>query len=427
MQRVLSAAPRRVLAGKKRFSALVSLDYEYPGLPAATPQPAKATSVSVSTLPNGLTVATEDSCVNSTVIMTYPKAGSAGESLDEQGAALMNKCMNFKSGSGLSSILINRTIEDAGGLPFTTLNRAGASLGFTVAPELAAGLVPLLATDCTFEKWDVRDALALANTEAEVAGTSAQIVLTENVFAAAYGPQSPAGRPLYSAPPSLDAIRSFRRRAYGLKDAVLTVTGVKDHAAFCAEVESYLADSPVGAGSLPSMAYIGGESRIATQGSGYAHVAIAFPAPVSSAVATVVKHYFSVVGGPSGVSGFTADGLVGLYAGSASAGAVTDAMVKVATTPVSADTLQRAKSLAKGEALLALESGSKALASAISASVLSGQGFGGPKDIVSAYDAVSEAHVKQALAAMLKSNPSLAAVGDIASVPYHATLRANFA
>lgn len=396
-------------------------------MPTPSPQPAKATSVSVSTLPNGLTVATEDACVNSTVIMTYPKAGSAGESLDEQGAAFANKCMNFKSGSGLSSILINRTIEDAGGLPFTTLSRTGASLGFTVAPEMAAGLVPLLATECSFEKWDVRDALALATTEAEVAGTSAQIVLTENLFAAAYGPQSPAGRPLYSAPPSLDTIRSFRSHAYGLKDAVLTVTGVKDHAAFCAEVGSYLADSPEGSGSLPSMIYIGGESRIATQGSGYAHVAIAFPAPASSAVATVVKHFFSVVGGPSGVSGFSADGLIGLYAGSTSAGAVTDTMIKAATSSVSADTLKRAKALAKGEALLALESGSKALASAISASVLSGQGFGGPKDIVSAYDAVSEAHVKQALATMLKSNPSLAAVGDIASVPYHATLRASFA
>lgn len=31
MHRVLSAAPRRVLSGKKQFSALVSLDYEYPG------------------------------------------------------------------------------------------------------------------------------------------------------------------------------------------------------------------------------------------------------------------------------------------------------------------------------------------------------------------------------------------------------------
>jgi hypothetical protein len=39
---------------------------------------------------------------------------------------------------------------------------------------------------------------------------------------------------------------------------------------------------------------------------------------------------------------------------------------------------------------------------------------------------VSDAEVKDAISAMLKSNPSLAAVGDIAAVPYHAEIIGRF-
>lgn len=382
--------------------------------------------MSVTTLSNGLTVVSEDACLTSTVIMTYPKAGSAGEGLDNQGAALMNKAMNFKSGSGLSTILINRTIEDEGGVLFTNLDRTGASLGYTVAPESAVGLVPLLATDCSFEKWDVRDAVALAKTEAIVAGESAQITLTENLFAAAYGPQSPAGRPLYTTGTPLDKVKAFRSSAYGLNGAILTATGIKDHSAFCTEAESLLADSPAGsADSAPTMSYIGGESRVNVPFAGYAHVALAFAAPGSSAVAGVVKQLFNVLGGESGVSGFSATGLVGLYGGSDSPSSLVDAMTGTVKATISPDVVKRAKSMAKAEALLALDDGSQSLAAAMTAAVMEGSAFSGPADVAKAYDAVTDAQVKEALAAMLKANPCIAAVGDIAAVPYHGTVAAK--
>lgn len=343
--------------------------------------------------------------------------------LGEQGAAFFNKCLNFKSGSGLSTLLINRAIEDEGGRPFTTLDRYSASVGYTVAPEKAVGLVPLLATDCTFEKWDMRDTKILAETEAEEASQSAQIVLTENLFAAAYGPQSPAGRPLYSTGTSVDAIKTFRSRAYGMNGAILTATGVKDHAAFCAEAESLLSDAPGGTPEGPApITYLGGESRVSAPSSGYAHVALAFQSP-SAAVTDVVKQVFNIFGSESGVSGFSTMGLIGVYAGSTSPGSITGALTKTITSTVSPDIVKRAKSLAKAEALFALDGGSKSLAASMTASVLeSGCCFSGPKDVVARYDAVTDAQVKEAISTMLKSNPSLAAVGDITSVSYHATV-----
>ena len=104
--------------------------------------------------------------------MTYPKAGSASESIDEAGAALINKCMAFQSGSGLSTTLVNRTIENEGATPFAKADRTGSTLGYTVERDNALGLVPLLALDCTYEKWDIRDAKKLAKFQVEEANKS---------------------------------------------------------------------------------------------------------------------------------------------------------------------------------------------------------------------------------------------------------------
>lgn len=417
----------------EKASALVAYTFPFllsllhASIPKLSPEPAKATSASVTTLASGLTVVTEGSSSTSTVTLTYPKAGSANEALGEHGAALLNKCLAFRSGSGLSTLLINRTIEDAGGVPTVHTDRQKTVLGYSVTPDNATRLVPLLATSCAFEKWDVRDARTQAQVEIQAASESAQVVLTENLMAAAYGPQSPAGRPLYTSTGiSTDAIVSFRDRAYGINGAVLTATGIRDHGAFCTEVAELLSGSPSGASS-PSAApitYLGGESRVAASGSGYAHVALAFASPASSVLASVVKQLWNLAGMSTGVAGFVGGGTVGVYSGSASPGSIVDAMVAVLTAAPSPDLIKRAKSLAKAEALFGLDGGSQALASAMTAAVLESGTFSGPGTVAKAYDDVTDAQVKEAVAAMLKSNPSLAAVGDITSVPYHATVKA---
>jgi ubiquinol-cytochrome c reductase core subunit 2 len=395
-------------------------------VPATKPEPARATSASVSTLPNGLTVVTEGANTTSTVTITYPKAGSASEQLDEQGAALVNKCLAFNSGSNLSTIRIFRSIENCGGSPLVSMDRTKATVGYTVPPEYAASLVPLLAVDCSFEKWDVRDAKGLAQTVTEEASASAQIVLTESLFAAAYGPQSPAGRSSYAYNVSNSAIKSFRQRAYGINGAVLAATGVKDHAAFCAQVAQLLEDAPVGsAGEKASMAYLGGETRVSAPSAGMAHVALAFKGPESSTVASVIKSLVDIVGLESGVSGFTAPGLVGAYAGGSGAELV-DSITKVVTSSASADIIKRAKSVAKADALFAIDGGSQSLAAVMTSAVMESGSFSGPSDVAKAYDSVSDAQIKQALQAMLSGKPSLAAVGEIHSVPYHATVAARF-
>jgi hypothetical protein len=381
--------------------------------------------VSVSTLANGLTVVTEDASTTSTVTMTYPKAGSASEAIDEQGAALINKLLCFTSGSNMSSVYINRLIEEAGGRPFVNVDRAGATLGYTVTPDQVLPLIPTLAVESSFEKWDMKDAYAQAAIVVEDASTSAQIALTENLYAAAFGPQSPAGRSFYCTSVSKDNVMAFRSRAYGVQGAVLAATGISDHASFCSNVSSLLEGAPAGSGEVGFLKYLGGESRVASPGMGYAHVAMAFAAPVSSVLANVVKQVFTIAGADLGVTGFTATGIVGAYAGGVGA-APMDALSKVMADATSAEVLKRAKLLAKAEALFSIDGGSKSLAACMTSAVLEDSMFSVPADIVNAYDAVSDAEVKDAISAMLKSNPSLAAVGDIAAVPYHAEIIGRF-
>jgi predicted Zn-dependent peptidase len=405
------------------------LHHHLTSLPSLSPEVAKASKASVSTLPSGLIVVTEDASTTSTVTMTYPMAGSGSEMLGEEGAALINKCLAFKSGSGLSTVLINRSIENEGATPFAFADRSGTSLGYTVEPENAIGLVPLLALDCTFEKWDVRDARVLAAYQISEANKSVEIVLTEQIFAAAYGASSPMGRPFFSNNAGTYEVASFRSRVYGVNGAILAATGVKDHAAFCTEVDSVTAQAPRGVGSpVPTASYIGGEARLSAPSIGYAHVALAFEAKVASPIRNVIKQCFRLVGKEAGVSAFSTGGLVGVYAGAPSdgAGALDAALTETLTAKLTPDIIAKAKVMAKAEATFALDCGSKGLAAAMTAAVLETGSFTDAATVAKSYDSIADVDVTSAVSTMLKSNPSLAAVGDIGVVPYQGTYASRF-
>jgi predicted Zn-dependent peptidase len=413
----------------KSFSTLLDPSEEFPGLPLLSPEPAKASKSSVSTLPSGLVVVTEDACSMSTVTMTYPKAGSASESLDEQGAALINKCMAFRTGSGLSTALVNRTIENEGGMPFAKADRVSSTLGYTVEPDTAPVLVPLLALDCAMEKWDVRDAKKLANFQIEEAGKSVEVVLTEQIYAASYGASSPMGRPFYSAAASPYEIASFRNRAYGIHGAILTATGVSDHAGFCEAVESLLAESPPGDSSTPPEAeYLGGEARVSAPGTGYAHVALAFEAKFPPPVRNILKHCYDLTGRDAGASAFATGGMVGVYASAPSegVGSLDSIITDTLTAPLTPELIAKAKLLAKAEATFDLDCGSTGLAAAMTSAVMETGTFADAAFVAESYDSVSDGSIAEAASLMLKTNPALAAVGDISVVPYQGTFASRF-
>lgn len=424
----------------RKFSAIFSMSDQFPDLPSTTPTTAKdASSTSITTLPSGLTIVTEDASTTSTVTLHFPTAGSSSESMSQPGAALLNKCLAFKSGVAssefYSSAALLRTLENGGAKAFAEAGRYGAYLGFTCAPEELDSLVPFLSTECTFEKWDVKDAKKSADVIVESAMSDAQTVLTESLYSAAYGPQSVLGKSFYNSSAPLSAIQSFRESTYGMNGAILSATGVSDHDAFVQSVSESFADANPGPSisgseestSDESSAYMGGESRIFVPSSGYTYLALGLEGPTSSsALRNVIKYCLSLSDGTS--IGFTAPGLVGIYTASpaSSASTLLDSVSTVLDPSYFTEELvARAKQLAKAEALFTLESGnSLSLSNAMAASVLETGSFG-VSHTAEMYDGITHADVMSAMTVALKSNPSVAAVGDIMEIPYQAAIAAK--
>jgi hypothetical protein len=83
--------------------------------------------------------------------------------------------MAWKAGSGVSSLVMLRILEDNGAKPFSTVGRTSATLGYTASPDNAPQLVSLLATNCDYEKWDLRDAKKAASVLVDDASMNTQV------------------------------------------------------------------------------------------------------------------------------------------------------------------------------------------------------------------------------------------------------------
>ena len=249
------------------------------------------------------------------------------------------------------------------------------------------------------------------------------MALTDQIYAAAYGPQSSLGRSYYTPNASRSSIISFRERTYTLNGAVLAATGISDHEAFVRMVEDEFPTAAPPKVEKVENAYLAGEARLDAPSTGCTHLALAFNGPTSTSLANVLKHALVI----SGASAFASSGIFGVYGGSApsDAEATIDSLSKAITSIPSSDIIAKAKAAAKAEALATLSSGSKSLADAMTASIIETCSFS-PSALAESYDAVSEADVKKALNDMKKGGVSLAAVGDLSHVPYRATIAGRF-
>ena len=95
------------------------------------------------------------------------------------------------------------------------------------------------------------------------------------------------------------------------------------------------------------------------------------------------------------------------------------------TSTPSADMVKRAKALAKAEALFGLEDGSQSLANVMATDVLESGSFSAA-GLAEAYDSISDKDVAEAIDAISKSRPAMAAIGNISDVPYHGSIVSRF-
>lgn len=259
-------------------------------------------------------------------------------------------------------------------------------------------------------------------------------VLSDSIFAAAYGAQSPMGKSLYNPSSSTVGIQSFRHKAYGLNGAVLAATGINDHHAFVQAVQELLSESHVG--DAPSVAiatpFLGGEVRINAPSAGMAHVALAFQGPkgATTPLFNIIQQCIELSATTTGsVSAYASSktGLVGLYSASTNGSAATDALCSIMTTIPNSDVISRAKNLAKSKALFSIDGSgdSQTLAGLMTDSIFESGSFG-YNSLSAAYDKVSIDQVQAFFTALGKSVPAFVAVGDLSSVPYHGSIATRF-
>lgn len=411
---------------RRELSALLTPVEEFPGLPSTIPTQLSRRRVLLTTLSNGLTVVSENLCPSSSISLTFPKSGSAFENNKEVGAALVNKYLAFKSGSGLSTALITRNLDDTGATTFATSGRKLSTIGFTTHPDKALNIIPLLATNCTYEKWDLMDARRRADVEFNEAMCSAKTVMSESIFAASFGAQSAMGKPYYSTGASNESIRLFRNRSYVLSNAVLSATGIYDHDVFVRAVEEGLSEATFGTSiDIPKPAFIGSECRVHDPFAEYAYVALAFPYFGSMTLRNVIKRYISL--STQSVSGFATTGLVGGYGviDPERAHKIIDHLCSVFTSTPSISLIERAKFLAKAESIFSLDRGSRFLADFMACSVLEYGKFS-LLDTCTEYDSITPDDISSALSHMAKNVPALAAVGNINTVPYQKSFSDRF-
>ncbi len=278
-------------------------------------------------------------------------------------------------------------------------------------------------------KWDVKEAQDFAAAESKDAESSLMSVVSDSIYAAAYGAQSPLGKSLYSASSSFAGIESFRQRVYGLDGAVLAATGIDDHESFVKAVEEGFSESFVGSNiPAPESAFVGGETRVNAPSVGASHITLAFQGPKNASPLLNVVQSCIELSAEGSISAYSSSksGLVAAYASSTDGAAVTNHLCSVMSSIPSADVIARAKSVAKASALFSIDaSDSQILASVMTDAVLESGSFAAA-DIAAAYDAVSVDEVQAVFSALAGSQPALAAVGDLTTVPYHGAVASKF-
>lgn len=270
------------------------LNEEFAGVPKATPAPASSTGVEVSTLSNGLRVASQDNGNATASVAVYFKAGSRYEAAP--GTAHVLEHVAFNATQKRSTLKFQRDVEDLGAV---VASRAGREV-FSYAGESLRGFAPevtqLLAEAITQPKltfWEVEESKHVLEALIATQQNDTVTALVEGIHAAAFGAGAPLSQ-LYAQPGDLEDINSetlstFLGSRFNASNAVVVGTNV-DHKDLVEIADQYLAALPQGVPTTSvttgapgvhgpaKAAFIGGESHIRSTG-GAAHVALALSAP----------------------------------------------------------------------------------------------------------------------------------------------------
>ncbi|KAL7093703.1 hypothetical protein ACP275_11G055900 [Erythranthe tilingii] len=273
------------LTGEKSSSLTpLGLPLENVTLPPPLPDYVEPGKTRVTTLPNGLKIASETSANPAASIGLYVNCGSIYETPASYGATHLLERMAFKSTTNRSHLRVVREVEAIGGNITASGSREHMSYTYDGLKTYVPRMVELL-VDCVrnpaFLDWEVSEQLRKMSDDISEASKNPLHLLSEAIHSTGYsGPYANALLASESAVTHLNSgvLENFVAENYTASRMVLAASGV-DHDKLLEYAEPLLSDLPsVSPPSVPKDVYTGGDFR--RQGdSGVTHFALAFELP----------------------------------------------------------------------------------------------------------------------------------------------------
>ena len=414
-------------------------------------------TVRITTLPNGLRVATDHlASVETASVGVWIGVGTRQEAPDVNGVAHLLEHMAFKGTERRSARDIAEEIEAVGGSMNAQTSREQTAYFVKVLKgdvKLAVDILADILLHSVYDQTELARERAVILQELGQAEDTPDDVIFDRFQEAAF-PEQALGRPVLGKAEIIDrlpreALVDFRTRHYGAAAMVVAAAGNVDHDELVSLTRRAFASLPeAGDTSYEAARYVGGEHRD-DQDLEQVHLAVGFPG-VSYADP---EYYASMVlatllgGGMSsrlfqeireqrglayGVSAYAAPyldgGVFGVYAGTGEK--ETPELVQVLfeqlsgmRDPVPEEELQRARTQMRAGILMSLES-TGARMEALGSQLLI---YGRPipvEEMVRKIDGVSAADVAQVADRIFSGRPTLAAMGPLGGLePYDKLLR----
>ncbi|XP_073150192.1 mitochondrial-processing peptidase subunit alpha-like [Henckelia pumila] len=273
------------LTGEKS-SPLPPLDFPLKDvvLPASLPDYVEPGKTKITTLPNGLKIASEVSANPAASIGLYVDCGSIHETPASYGITHLLERMAFKSTTNRSHLRIVREVEAIGGNVTASASREHMSYTYDALKTYVPQMVELLIDSVrnpAFLDWEVNEQLLKVNSDISECLKNPQHLLLEAVHSTGYS--GPYGNSLMASESAVSRLNSsvleeFVAENYTASRMILAASGV-EHDKLLEYAEPLLSDLPVvSQPSEPKPIYTGGDFR--QQGeSGMTHFALAFELP----------------------------------------------------------------------------------------------------------------------------------------------------
>ncbi|XP_047950411.1 mitochondrial-processing peptidase subunit alpha-like isoform X1 [Salvia hispanica] len=253
-------------------------------LPPPLPDSVELGKTKITTLPNGLRIASETSASSAASIGLYVDAGSIYESPASYGATHLLERMAFKTTFNRSHLRVVREVEAIGGNITASSSRERMSYTFGALKTYVPQMVELL-VDCVRNQalldWEVNEQLLKMRAEISECSKNPHHLLLEAIhstgYSGAYANSLLASEAAVSRLNS-NVLENFVSEHYTAPRIVLAASGV-EHEKLLEYAEPLLSDMPKDSKSVPAKpTYTGGDFR--RQGdSGLTHFAMAFELP----------------------------------------------------------------------------------------------------------------------------------------------------